>query len=203
MMDSGFDAAALATSIREQLNKLSGQSAANANASANQGQTVVPSALTPAAVPATVLAQNAADLLSKLKPLLEAPAPSAMSPAMPLVPQTVGGKPNAPSISRSAPTPPASPASPAPAHPLSTLPQVNAQLAGLYGMVDSADAAPTDSQMKALAAVKRDFDDVMARWNQFKTADLPSFNKQLHDAGMPPLVLQAQPAAATESHNDE
>ena len=194
MMDSGFDAAAVATSLREQLNKLSGHGATSANASANQGQAGVPSALTPTAIPATALAQAAADLLSKLKPLLEAPAPSAMSPAMPPAPQTVGGKPNAPSISPSAP--PVSTVAP-------TLPQLNAQLAGIYGMVDNADAAPTDSQMKALAVVQHDYADVMTRWNEFKTADLPPFNKQLHDDGLPPLVLQSQPAAATESHNDE
>lgn len=84
-----------------------------------------------------------------------------------------------------------------------TLSQVNGQLAGLYGLVDNADAAPTDTQSKALATLKHDFGDVMARWNQLKSVDLPAINQQLRDAGQTPLALESQPAAPGESHNEE
>jgi photosystem II stability/assembly factor-like uncharacterized protein len=147
MMDSGFDAAAIATSLRDQLARLAGQTN-------------------------SPVAQSAAATQSKLKPTLEAEKTAP------------GAAPNA-----AAPPP--------------TLPQVNSQLAALYGAVDNADAAPTDSQSKALAAVTHDFTDVMARWNQFKTVDLAAFNKQLHNAGLPPLTLETQLDAATESHNEE
>jgi photosystem II stability/assembly factor-like uncharacterized protein len=84
-----------------------------------------------------------------------------------------------------------------------TLSQVNGQLAALYGMVDNADAAPTDSQLKALVSLKHDFSDVMVRWNQWSTVELPAFNKQLRDAGLAPLVLESSPVAPTETHNEE
>ncbi len=151
MMDSGFEAAtraaALKTGLQGQIDKVSSQTA-------------------------NPVAQAAAALQSKLKPILEAakPAPDAV--------------PNGAALP-------------------ATLPQVNSQLAALYGQVDNADAAPTDSQAKALAVLKHDFDDVMARWNQLMTMDLPALNKQLQDAGQPPLVLESQPVARAESHNEE
>jgi photosystem II stability/assembly factor-like uncharacterized protein len=153
MMNSGFDAAVLANSLRDQLNKLSSPAGMNSSQPESVGQ-------------------SATELQSKLRVVLEAPPP--------------------------APAPGVAVAPPQPA----TLAQVNAQLAALYGLVDNADAAPTDSQMKGLAAVKEEFTTVMARWNELKTMEMPAFNKQLHDAGLPPLVLEAQPAAS-ESHNKE
>jgi hypothetical protein len=162
MMDSGFDAAAIATSLRDQLDKLASQPVTASNQAASQA----PAAATP-------IAQDAASLQSKLKLLLEGPPP--------------------------APNPGVAVAPPRPA----TLVRLNAELAALYGAVDNADAAPTDSQSKALAAVKHDFDGVMARWNEFKSADLPAFNNHLHSAGLPLLVLGGTPAAPAESHNQE
>jgi photosystem II stability/assembly factor-like uncharacterized protein len=151
MMNSGFEAAAMAaalkTGLQEQVDKVSGHAA-------------------------NPLAQAAAALQSKLQPILETE-------------KTVPG---------------AAPSSPAPPP---TLSQVNAQLASLYGMVDNADAAPTGSQSKALATLKHDFSDVMARWNQLKNVDLPPFNKLLRDAGQPPLPRESQPGAPAESHNEE
>ena len=84
-----------------------------------------------------------------------------------------------------------------------TLTDVNGQLAALYGMVDNADAAPTDSQSKALAVLKQDFSDVMARWNQLNTVKLPALNQQLRGAGLPPLIPESHPVSPAESHHEE
>ena len=52
---------------------------------------------------------------------------------------------------------------------------------------------PTRNRKRWLSS-KQDFSDVMARWNQLKTVELPAFNKQLRDAGLPPLIPESQPA---------
>lgn len=72
-----------------------------------------------------------------------------------------------------------------------TLARVNGQGGTLYQQVSQADAEPTSSQMEALAATERDSADVMKRWNEFKTSDLPALNRQLHDSQAPEIRMES------------
>jgi photosystem II stability/assembly factor-like uncharacterized protein len=75
----------------------------------------------------------------------------------------------------------------APPSPDPTLARVNGQANILYGQVWQVDAAPTVSQSEAIAAVHHDSDDVMKRWREFKTSDLPTLNRLLHEANVPEI----------------
>ena len=84
-----------------------------------------------------------------------------------------------------------------------TLPRVAEELSQLYGQVGSADAAPTASQIAALAAVEKDYAEVMARWKMIKSIDLPALNHQLQGAGLAMIELKPEPEPASESENKE
>jgi photosystem II stability/assembly factor-like uncharacterized protein len=78
-----------------------------------------------------------------------------------------------------------------------TLARLNAQVASLYGQVWQANAEPTQSQAEAVAPVERDASDALQRWDAFKTADLPAFNRELHGANLPELQI------TSDSHKEE
>jgi len=84
-----------------------------------------------------------------------------------------------------------------------TLPRVAGEVGGLYGQVGGADAAPTATQMTALASVEKDYAAAMTRWSAIKSKDLPALNRQLSGAGLPEIQLKAEPAPASESENEE
>lgn len=73
-----------------------------------------------------------------------------------------------------------------------TLSRLNGQASMLYQQVWQADAEPTSAQQDAVKTVDRDRMDVMQRWNQFKSTELPSLNRMLRDAKVPEINLQAQ-----------
>ncbi len=79
-----------------------------------------------------------------------------------------------------------------------TLRQVNGQAGTLYDQVDRADGAPTRAQAEAVARVERDGATAMKRWQEFKAADLPALNRQLHAAGLHEL----QPEAKAQDDDD-
>ncbi|HTW58088.1 MAG TPA: hypothetical protein VMD99_08160 [Terriglobales bacterium] len=81
----------------------------------------------------------------------------------------------------------------APPAPEPTLNRVNEQAGTLYQEVWGADAAPTLSQATALAAIERDSKDVMKRWNEFKSKDLPALNGELRDRNLGEIHLEADP----------
>jgi hypothetical protein len=83
-----------------------------------------------------------------------------------------------------------------------TLSRVNGQANTLYGEVWQADAEPTISQMQAISAIDRDYNAVMKRWNEFKSAELSSLNRQLHDAKMPEIQLESD-IGSSEPQSDE
>jgi hypothetical protein len=72
-----------------------------------------------------------------------------------------------------------------------TLARLNGQVGALYGQVWQVDAEPTASQLQAAAAVERDSSDVMRRWDSFKSADLPAFNRELRAASLPEVRLES------------
>jgi photosystem II stability/assembly factor-like uncharacterized protein len=91
----------------------------------------------------------------------------------------------------------------APPSPEVTLSRVAGEIGGLYGQVGRADVAPTATQMAAFADAEKDYAVVMGRWKAIKSTDLPALNRQLSGGGLPELKLTPEPAAATESENEE
>jgi len=72
-----------------------------------------------------------------------------------------------------------------------TLVRINGQAATLYQQVWQADAEPTSSQMEAIAATEHASVDVLKRWNEFKSSDLPALNRVLRESKVPEVQLDA------------
>ncbi len=75
----------------------------------------------------------------------------------------------------------------------STLTRTNGQASTLYQEVWQVDAEPTASQMDALASTERDATDVLARWKEIQSSDLPNLNRSLHQANLPEVELEKDP----------
>jgi hypothetical protein len=54
------------------------------------------------------------------------------------------------------------------------------------------DAEPTSAQLEAQNATNRDQTNVLKRWNEFKKADLPAFNRVLRESQVPEIDIQAE-----------
>ncbi|MGA1989081.1 MAG: hypothetical protein ABSG72_22615 [Candidatus Sulfotelmatobacter sp.] len=78
-----------------------------------------------------------------------------------------------------------------------TITRLNGQADTLYQQIWQADAEPTSSQMEALATTEHDSADVLKRWNEFKSTDLPALNRQLHESKIPEIRLE------TDLHQEE
>ena len=85
----------------------------------------------------------------------------------------------------------------APASQEATLTRLNSAASTLYGAVWQADAEPTTSQLQAVEATDRDGVDVLRRWNEFKSADLPALNRQLRQSQVQEITVESDP------HHDE
>lgn len=72
-----------------------------------------------------------------------------------------------------------------------TLSRLNSQISSLYQEVWKVDAEPTRAQMQALAETERRSANVMKRWTDFKSAELVALNRQLRDANVPEIHLDA------------
>ena len=83
-----------------------------------------------------------------------------------------------------------------------TITRLNGQADTLYQQIWQADAEPTSSQMEALATTEHDSADVLKRWNEFKSADLPALNRQLRESKIPEIRLETDPQME-ESQVDE
>ena len=79
----------------------------------------------------------------------------------------------------------------APPSPEVTLGRVNGQAGTLYTQVWQVDAAPTSSQLDALAATEHDSADILKRWTDFKNTDLPTLNRQLRESKTPEIRIEA------------
>jgi hypothetical protein len=66
-------------------------------------------------------------------------------------------------------------------------------LATVYGIVDSADVAPTRQVVEAFTQLRSSLDQLLARWNELKTRDIPALNQQLGSSNLPAINLSAQP----------
>jgi photosystem II stability/assembly factor-like uncharacterized protein len=85
----------------------------------------------------------------------------------------------------------------APPSPEVTIARLNGQAGTLYQQVWQVDAAPTTSQIEALAATQHDSTDVLKRWSEFKKADLAELNRLLRESKVPEVQLEA------DIHQDE
>ena len=72
-----------------------------------------------------------------------------------------------------------------------TLSRVNGQAGTLYQQVWQVDAEPTSSQLDAISSTEHDSSEVLKKWNDFKTADLPALNRLLRDSKVPEVQLEA------------
>jgi hypothetical protein len=67
---------------------------------------------------------------------------------------------------------------------------VSGELSALYGLVDSADVAPTAAQAAQLTRLDAIYTKLMAQWTEIKTKDVPALNEQLKKAGLPSLEIK-------------
>jgi photosystem II stability/assembly factor-like uncharacterized protein len=65
------------------------------------------------------------------------------------------------------------------------LTEVNASLASLLDLLQSADAAPTTQAVAASAELQRKLAELLSRWDEIKSKDVPALNEQLRGAGLP------------------
>jgi photosystem II stability/assembly factor-like uncharacterized protein len=74
-----------------------------------------------------------------------------------------------------------------------TLSRVNGDAGTLYQMISGSDAIPTLPQTNAAAALTRDNEEVMKRWQEFKNSDLLSLNRLLRQANVNEIKVEAVP----------
>jgi len=84
-----------------------------------------------------------------------------------------------------------------------TLTQVNGQVGTLYAEVWQADAEPSSSQLDTIAATERDTLDLMKRWEELKTSDLATLNRDLKQANVPEVKIEANPSQNDDGDENE
>ncbi|MEX2316124.1 MAG: hypothetical protein WD669_03165 [Pirellulales bacterium] len=73
-----------------------------------------------------------------------------------------------------------------------TFSSVASELRSVMDDVERADAAPTRAAEDAFAAASRTFADLMNRWTEIKTKDLPALNEQLRQANLPTITIRPE-----------
>jgi hypothetical protein len=84
-----------------------------------------------------------------------------------------------------------------------TLGRLNGQAGTLYQQVWQADAEPTSSQMEALSATERESADVLKRWAEFKSGDMPALNRQLRESNIPEIQMESNIQSAEPQIDEE
>jgi hypothetical protein len=84
-----------------------------------------------------------------------------------------------------------------------TLARVNGQASTVYAQLWPVDSEPTFAQTEVLKIIERDHADVMKRWNEFKTSDLPALNRQLREAGLSEINLQSSLSSEDPQTDEE
>jgi photosystem II stability/assembly factor-like uncharacterized protein len=72
-----------------------------------------------------------------------------------------------------------------------TLSRANGSVATLYQEIWGVDAELTGAQVESVTAADRESDDVLKRWNEFKTKELPTMNRILREAQVPEIKIHA------------
>lgn len=78
----------------------------------------------------------------------------------------------------------------APPSPEPTLSRRSGEASTLYQEIWQSDAEPTSAQMEALAPVERSSSDLLKRWNEFKSTDVPALNRKLRAAHAPEIEAE-------------
>jgi hypothetical protein len=61
----------------------------------------------------------------------------------------------------------------------------------LFGLLQEADVKPSTQAAAAVAEVQRPLPALIERWNAIRAQDIPALNKQLKDANLPEVKLEA------------
>ena len=81
--------------------------------------------------------------------------------------------------------------------------KLNGQLAQLLGVVESADAAPTDIARTTFTDVERSLAAVQKNWDDVKAHDIPALNERLRAAKLPEINPSAAVAPAAEPGDED
>ncbi len=81
--------------------------------------------------------------------------------------------------------------------------KLNGQLAQLLGVVESADAAPTDTARTTFADVERSLAGVQKNWDDVKAHDIPALNERLRAAKLPGINPSAAVGPAAEPGDED
>jgi hypothetical protein len=71
-----------------------------------------------------------------------------------------------------------------------SLTSVNGSATAVYAELDRADAKPTSAQAEAVSKIEKDFAIVAKQWDNLKSQELPTLNRQLRAANRPEIHLE-------------
>jgi len=74
-----------------------------------------------------------------------------------------------------------------------SLNSVNGNINALYKSLDGGDAKPTRAQAGSSVEAEHDLALVMEQWEELRTTDLPTINRQLRDANLPEIHPEQKP----------
>jgi hypothetical protein len=81
--------------------------------------------------------------------------------------------------------------------------QLNGQFGQLLGVVDGADAAPTQTAQDTTGDLERALTTLQNKWDDVKAHDVPALNDQLRRANLPVLNLTTSLAPDPETAGDD
>jgi photosystem II stability/assembly factor-like uncharacterized protein len=84
-----------------------------------------------------------------------------------------------------------------------TFAQLNAQFTQLLSVVDSADAAPTQTAQDTTGDLQRSLTTLETQWDDLKARDINALNDQLRRANLPTINLAATLAPEQETSSDD
>ena len=65
--------------------------------------------------------------------------------------------------------------------------RLNGELASVLGVLQGADATPTQAAVSAVGELHEQMDGLLKQWKAIQAQDIPALNQQLQRAGLPPL----------------
>jgi hypothetical protein len=71
-----------------------------------------------------------------------------------------------------------------------SLTSVNGSATAVYAELDRADGKPTSAQAEAVSRIEKDFAIVAKQWENLKSQELPTLNRQLRAANRPEIHLE-------------
>jgi len=66
---------------------------------------------------------------------------------------------------------------------------LNGELGALLGVIEGADVAPTTQAVSGAQSLEQALAELMKRWNDIKSRDVPALNGHLRQANLPALTL--------------